>query len=254
LPYRRVNSQLDEDAQVTRLKLSVLVAGMASRLALGALAAPNLAAAKNRRPTPSDVIKHVLVIDLENETYSTTFGPSSPATFLNTTLLSQGELIVNDFGTSHVSLGNYISQVSGQGPTVSTNNDCLSLASLSNPPGVGSFTDLTPGTDATDQTAYPGQVVGDGCVYPAPTATTKGARTIGDQLDEMYGRDDYQNRHRIHWREDAEDMGDNVSRDYGDADALGGADYSNSASDQYATRGPASTPTSRPAIRRPAPT
>ena len=36
---------------------------------------------------PTGAIKHVIVIDLENEDESTTFGPNSPATYLNDTLL-----------------------------------------------------------------------------------------------------------------------------------------------------------------------
>src|SRR5262249_56913984 len=125
------------------------------------------------------------VIDLENEDFASTFGPSSPAVYLNTTLLSRGELITNYFATSHVSLGNYISQVSGQGPTVSTNNDCLNLASLSHPPVVGGFTDVLPGSDVVDERRFPGQVVGDGCVFPAPSPSNHGASTIGDQLEAL---------------------------------------------------------------------
>ena len=199
-------------------------------------------------------IDHIMVINIENEGYSNTFGPTSPATYLNNTLLKQGELVVNWYGTSHVSLGNYIAQVSGQGPTVSTNNDCLNLASLSHPPVVGGFNDVAPGTDASDNVANPGQVVGNGCVYPAPTASTHGAQTIGDQLDAKYGSsDDQDGRDHSHhtpilWRSYAEDMGNDPARDYGTADVLGGTDcahapiggndLSNSAAadDQYATR------------------
>jgi hypothetical protein len=216
--------------------LGVALAAAAPPLAFGA--AP---------VTPPGLVKHVMVIDLENEGFSTTFGPTSPAVYLNTTLLSQGELIVNYFATSHVSLGNYIAQVSGQGPTFSTNNDCINLASLSHPPVLGGFTDVTPGTDAADQVNNPGQVVGNGCVYPAPTATTRGAQTIGDQLDNSAALA-RELPPGLHWREYAEDMGADISRDYGDADPLGGADcahapiggsdLSNSAAanDQYATR------------------
>ena len=214
---------------------------------LGALVTAQLAHADNddersRVAVPEDAIRHVLVINMENENFAATFGPNSPAVYLNKTLLTQGQLVTNYFATSHVSLGNYISQISGQAPTPSTNNDCLDLRTLSSPPLLGGFTDVVPGTDAIDQAKYPGQVVGDGCVFPAPTRHSRGARTIGDQLDALHGPG------RVHWRAYAEDMGNDLSRDYGTADPLGGArcahppvggvDHTNSASasDQYATR------------------
>jgi hypothetical protein len=232
---------------VIRYIKSTLAIGASALALAAAVATPSLADPSEGNGRAPAVIKHVLVIDMENEDYAKTFAANSPAVYLNKTLLGQGELIVNYFGTSHVSLGNYISQVSGQAPTITTNNDCINLASLASPPVVGGFTNVTPGTDAADQTKFPGQVVGDGCVYPAPTATTKGARTIGDQLDELYAKKD-DAPGKLHWRAYAEDMGDDLTRDYGDPDPLGGADcahapiggadHSNSASanDQYATR------------------
>jgi phosphatidylinositol-3-phosphatase len=204
-----------------------------------------------RAAVPERSIEHILVIDLENESFGATFGPTSPAVYLNATLLRQGQLIPNYFGTSHVSLGNYIAQVSGQGTTPSINNDCLNLNSLTHPPVVGGFTDVLPGTDTTDQVSFPGQVIGDGCVFPAPTRMSRGARTIGDQLDRAHPDDDDEDGPRragLRWRMYAEDMGEDPDRDYGSQDALGGTrcahppiggiDNSNSASatDQYATR------------------
>jgi hypothetical protein len=202
-----------------------------------------------RAAVPPESIDHILVINLENESFNTTFGPGSPAVYLNNTLLKQGQLVVNYFATSHVSLGNYLSQVSGQASTPSINNDCIDLDSLAHPPVVGGFTDVLPGTDATDAASYPGQVEGDGCVFPAPTATSHGARTIGDQLDARdEHRDEDRDADRLNWRSYAEDMGNDPNRDYGTPDPLGGTtcahppingvDHSNSASadDQYATR------------------
>ena len=231
---------------------------MATVLATSVLAAGGLRADQDdRRPrdivraaAPAGAIRHVMVIDLENEDFATTFGASSPATYLNSVLLAQGELITNYFATSHVSLGNYVSQVSGQGPTVAINNDCLNLGSLAHPPVVGGFTDILPGSDAADPMTHPGQVVGDGCVFPAPGPGTHGAMTIGDQLDRVHrsGEDHDERTPRLSWRAYAEDMGDVPSRDYGTPDPLGGTDCahpiiggvdnSNSASaaDQYATR------------------
>ncbi len=54
---------------------------------------------------------------MENEGFSSIWGPGSPATYLNGTLRKQGELIDNYYGTGHNSLDNYIAQVSGQAPT-----------------------------------------------------------------------------------------------------------------------------------------
>jgi hypothetical protein len=48
---------------------------------------------------------------VENENFSATFGPNSPATYLNGTLLKQGELIQNYYATGHASLDNCISHV-----------------------------------------------------------------------------------------------------------------------------------------------
>jgi hypothetical protein len=191
------------------------------------------------------MIRHVMVIELENESESATFGPSSPAVYLNGALLKQGELIENYFATSHVSLANYLSEVSGQEPTVSTNEDCIKLDTILYPPTLGVFTDVAPGTDDPDNARYPGQVDGDGCVYPAPGPGRRGARTIGDQLDTLFGA---ARPRRMLWREYAEDMGDDLDRDHGAPDRLGGAncahpaiggdDLTNraEAADQYADR------------------
>lgn len=201
-----------------------------------------------RAALDNGAIKQIMVINLENENFADIFGPSSPATYLNGTLLKKGQLIQNYFATSHVSLGNYIAQVSGQAPTPAINNDCLDLSTFKPPFNnlKGGFTDIIPGIDAADAVAFPGQVVGDGCVFPAPTASSHGARTIADQLDAIKRPNHKTNL--ASWRMYAEDMGDDLMRDYGTPDPMGGAscahppiggvDNSNSAAahDQYATR------------------
>src|SRR5215212_6230136 len=121
-------------------------------------------------------IKNIVVIDLENEDYATTFGPDSPAHYLNDVLVNRGQLIDHYYATSHVSQGNYIAQASGQASTATQNSDCINVASLTAPPVTGIFTDITPATPTAD-----GQVIGDGCVFPVQVAT------IGDQLDAKYG-------------------------------------------------------------------
>jgi phosphatidylinositol-3-phosphatase len=181
-------------------------------------------------------INNVLVIELENEDAADTYGPGSVATYLNGTLVPKGELLENYYATGHVSLDNYIAEISGQAPTPLTDSDC----------NVTGYSNVTPGTDDPNTAKYPGQVDGNGCVYPAPTATTTGAPTIADQLDAA----DPPNptTHVASWREYAEDMGNDPTRDGGVTDPLGGTDCAHptvggtdgaaiaTATDQYATR------------------
>ena len=229
---------------MTSLKTSLCAIALGANSLLAA-AAPAHAAPAGPAALTHGRIRHVMVIELENESESATFGPSSPAVYLNGALLKQGELIENYFATSHVSLANYLSEVSGQEPTISTNEDCIKLETILYPPTLGVFTDIKPGTDDPDNARYPGQVDGDGCVYPAPGAATHGARTIGDQLDAAFGS---ARPHKILWREYAEDMGTDIARDHGAPDPLGGADCAHpaiggddltnraAANDQYADR------------------
>jgi hypothetical protein len=229
---------------LTALTFGVLTFAMAGLIIANASESEHII----RAALDDDAIQHIIVIDLENESFADTFGPSSPATYLNNTLLKEGELIQNYYATSHVSLGNYIAQISGQAPTPTTNSDCLDLSTLV-PPFThltGGFMNVSPGSDAANLAALPGQVVGDGCVYPAPTANSHGARTIVDQLDAI--KRPNRKTNVASWRMYAEDMGNDPSRDDGTPDPLGGTacahppiggiDSSNSAAanDQYATR------------------
>jgi hypothetical protein len=193
-----------------------------------------------RAALPPGKINYIVVIELENEALCTTFGPASPAIYLNRTLAPQGELIENYYATGHVSLDDYIAQVSGQASTPLTNSDCVP------PDGHGKYLDVKPGTDDPNAALYPGQVDGDGCVFPAPTANSRGAPTIADQLDKVFPPDP--RSHLAAWREYAEDMGNDPTRDHGKPDPLGGTDcahpaigaddLTNSAAtnDQYADR------------------
>ena len=158
------------------------------------------------------------------------------ATYLNGTLVPKGELLENYYATGHVSLDNYIAQISGQAPTPLTDSDC----------NLTGYSNVTPGTDDPNTATYPGQVDGNGCVYPAPTATTNGAPTIADQLDAVYPPSPA--THVASWREYAEDMGNDPTRDGGVTDPLGGTDCAHptvggtdgaavaEAADRYATR------------------
>ena len=74
--------------------------------------------------SPLPPIKHVFVIVLENKNFDETFGADSPAKYLNQTLLPQGKLLPQYYGTGHFSLDNYISMISGQPPNPQTQADC----------------------------------------------------------------------------------------------------------------------------------
>jgi phosphatidylinositol-3-phosphatase len=177
---------------------------MAPGLALlgsSASAAANPGSPPGQGVLPPGAIHNVMVIDIENESFSATFG--NPSSYLSQVLEPQGELLKNYYAIGHVSLDNYIAQVSGQAPNPATNSDC----------GLGSYSDVSPGTLDPNQTLYPGQVDGTGCAYPASV------QTIGDQLDSAYPHTTDRN-----WRLYAEDMGNDPARDGGVADPLGGTD------------------------------
>jgi hypothetical protein len=105
-------------------------------------------------------IRHVFMIVLENKGFDETFGPASPAPYLSQTLTGEGQLLRQYYGIGHASLDNYIALVSGQGPNVFTQSDCIF------------YTDVRPGLP----THFSGQFLGQGCVYPAA------ATTVADQL------------------------------------------------------------------------
>src|SRR3954449_4628569 len=136
------------------MRLRSLLVALAGLLAIvppagGAKAAP-------AGPPP---IRHVFVIVVENEDAATTFGPASPAPYLASTLTRAGAFVPGYYGIGHNSLDNYIAMVSGQAPNTETQADCPV------------FTDMLPGLPASD-----GQVIGQGCAYPAKV------KTVADQL------------------------------------------------------------------------
>ena len=107
-------------------------------------------------------IQHVFTIVLENQAYDNTFGAQMPVPYLSKNVAAQGALLTNYYGTSHFSLGNYLSLISGQAVTKSNQDDCSNLA-----PGVGSnYVDI-----ASTGVATYDQVIGIGCIYPAATLT-----------------------------------------------------------------------------------
>ena len=120
----------------------------------GASSAPDVARrASARAATPA--IGHVFVVNIENKGFRTTWGRHSAAPYLATTLRAKGVLLTQYYGTAHHSLGNYLAQISGQGPDRATQRDC---------PVYSRFTE-------TGRVRAPGQVVGNGCVYPKKVGT-----------------------------------------------------------------------------------
>ncbi|HZQ29105.1 MAG TPA: alkaline phosphatase family protein [Acidimicrobiales bacterium] len=101
-----------------------------SRLALPvALAAMVLVPSTARASTTEHVpaLKHVFVIVLENEDFATSWGPDSPATYLNS-LVRRGAFADRYYGVSHLSADNYIAMTSGQPPTPVFQSDCQNWA------------------------------------------------------------------------------------------------------------------------------
>ena len=103
---------------------SLWISGSAALIA--ALVIVPAAGAKGKQPASLEGIpryKHVAIVVLENEDEATTFGPGSPATYLNS-LVPTGAFDPNYYGTGHVSLDNYIAMTSGQPANPLTSSDC----------------------------------------------------------------------------------------------------------------------------------
>lgn len=181
-----------------------LIAALAA-LVLSSCAGSGERAGGGATPSPPP-IRHVFIIVLENEEYDDSFGAHSPAEYLKG-LAAQGVLLPNYYATSHASLGNYLSMISGQAPNIVTNNDCEV------------FEDFVGGG-----TAEYGQAIGKGCVYPAKVGT------IANQLAAA----------GYTWKGYMEDMGNNPRRESATCahPPIGAADNTQIAEpgDQYATR------------------
>jgi hypothetical protein len=170
--------------------------------ALLALAGVSQAGASSGHPhvTPLEGVghfSHVVVLTEENENASTTFDPSSPATYLKS-LRAKGVFLPNYFGTGHVSLDNYIAMTSGQPPQPASASDCagLSLWTCVQPQGV-----LSSGRNLADQleaahftwksyqdgTSTPcfhaSYVAGDTTADPYQGNSTTGAKNYADRHD-----------------------------------------------------------------------
>jgi len=101
-------------------------------------------------------VKHVFMIVLSDRGFSQSFGASSSG-YLSGALRRQGELVQNYYAVAGAPLANDIALVSGQGPTVQTATDCPTFSRIKQS-GKGAR----------------GQVLGNGCAYPAATKTLAG--------------------------------------------------------------------------------
>jgi len=146
----------------------------------GGVGAPVLRDHRTFRPP---AIKHVWVIQLENEGIGETFGNPTSQPYLATTLPSMGGLLENYYSIGHHSLDNYIAEISGQAPDSDTQADCPV------------WVPFTKGATVTGQ--Y-GQLKGNGCVYPAKV------QTLGNQLS----------AHHLSWAAYMQGMGNSPKRDH----------------------------------------
>lgn len=118
---------------------------------------------------------HIFVINLENKGYDEVWGPGSQAPYLSQTLRSQGVLLSQYYGTAHNSTPDYLAQISGQPANPMTQDDC---------PMFITFTQT-----GTAGEAGTGQVVGDGCVYPASVNTIAGQLSAAGKSWRAYMED-----------------------------------------------------------------
>jgi hypothetical protein len=118
-------------------------------------AKPKSAPAKEPKTLPA--IKHVFVVVLSDQPYAAVFGPESKAKYLVAQLEPKGTILSRYDAIAHEELPNEVALVSGQGPTLQTAADCPSYAPVE-PANLGAD----------------GQVLGEGCVYPASVATLPG--------------------------------------------------------------------------------
>jgi phosphatidylinositol-3-phosphatase len=149
------------------------------------------AAAGSGEPGGLRVVRHVWVIELENQGYAQSFGTPSADPYLAQTLPRMGALLENYYAIGHSSADNYIAEVSGQAPNIATQSDCPVW---------------TPFPGAAVAGPYH-QVLGEGCVYPTAVPT------LGNQLSAA-GRS---------WAAYLQDMGNDPGRDHTVATARGPA-------------------------------
>ena len=135
------------------------------------------------QPFKLPAIKHVWVIELENEGFSQSFGHKAADPYLAVVLRRAGAFLKDYYAVGHNSLDNYVAQISGQAPDHATQEDC------------GVWTRFMPANKIEKPF---GQLVGNGCVYPAFIPT------LGNQLSAAH----------MSWKAYLQDMGNQPARDH----------------------------------------
>ena len=136
-------------------------------------------------------VRHVWVLELENQGYAYSFGAPSADPYLARTLPRMGALLENYYAIGHSSAANYIAQISGQAPNLASQSDCPVWTPLPGHAVAGPYH----------------QVLGAGCVYPAAV------QTLGGQLSAT-GHS---------WAAYLPDMGNDPARDHTASTARGPA-------------------------------
>src|SRR6516165_11159017 len=136
-------------------------------------------------------VRHVWVLELENQGYAQSFGTPSADPYLARTLPRMGALLENYYAIGHSSAANYVAQVSGQAPDLGTQADCPLWTPF-------------PGYVVTGPYH---QVLGEGCAYPASVPT------LGNQLSGA----------GLGWAAYLQDMGNDPARDHTVSTARGPA-------------------------------
>jgi phosphatidylinositol-3-phosphatase len=154
-------------------RASLLLACITAVAALaGCEAAPGPPPSTSRSQADGGKQAHVFVINLENKSYDSVWGADSAAPYLSQTLRGQGVLLSQYYAIAHLSMPNYIAQLSGQGPNPATRDDCHTYEPL----------------DSTG-TAALGQVEGIGCVYPDSVPTLAGQLSAAGKTWKGYMED-----------------------------------------------------------------
>ena len=151
-----------------------------AHIAAASLAACMMIAAAPSSAAPLPPVRHVFVIVLENEGVATTFGQNSPSPYLSLALPKQGAILLQYFGTGHLSNDNYLSMISGQAPNHDTQYDCQTYSNFTG-----------------NQVGEYDRLLGSGCVFPSSV------KTVANQLDDAH----------LTWKGYMEDMGNDPQRE-----------------------------------------